>query len=112
MSEENLLRRKELSEEAIEIINGDVGKYISWITTLDVDPVIESLNKRCFSIKEDTMNYINRKVELDKREKKIIDKMIMSALKKFIREPIKILKKADEENSEEYIEIMKRLFQI
>ncbi|MBU5314340.1 glutamyl-tRNA reductase [Tissierella carlieri] len=112
MSEENLLRRKELSEEAIEIINGDVGKYINWITTLDVDPVIESLNKRCFSIKEDTMNYINRKVELDKREKKIIDKMIMSALKKFIREPIKILKKADEENSEEYIEIMKRLFQI
>lgn len=51
-------------------------------------------------------------VELDKREKKIIDKMVMSALKKFLREPIKILKEVNEENSEEYIEIMKKLFQI
>lgn len=112
LSEENLLRRKKLSEEAKEIINEDVNKYISWLNTLDMDPVIESLNKRCLSIKEDTIEYINRKIELDKREKKIIDKMIMSALKQFIREPIKILKQVDKENSEEYIEIMKELFQI
>lgn len=112
LSEENLLRRIKLSEEAKEIINEDVNKYISWLNTLDMDPVIESLNKRCLSIKEDTIEYINRKIELDKREKKIIDKMIMSALKQFIREPIKILKQVDKENSEEYIEIMKELFQI
>ncbi|WP_353096531.1 glutamyl-tRNA reductase [Tissierella praeacuta] len=112
LSQENLLRRKELSEEALDIIKEDVSKYTNWISTLDVDPVIESLNKRCLSIKEETMDYINRKVELDKREKKIIDKMVMSALKKFLREPIKILKEVGEENSEEYIEIMKRLFQI
>lgn len=112
LSEENLLRRKKLSEEAKEIINEDINKYISWLNTLEVDPVIESLNKRCLSIKEDTIEYINRKIELDKREKKIIDKMIMSALKQFIREPIKILKQVDKENSEEYIEIMKELFQI
>lgn len=112
LSEENLLRRIKLSEEAKEIINEDINKYISWLNTLEVDPVIESLNKRCLSIKEDTIEYINRKIELDKREKKIIDKMIMSALKQFIREPIKILKQVDKENSEEYIEIMKELFQI
>ncbi len=112
LSEENLLRRKELSEEAIEIINEDVNKYINWLSTLEVDPVIESLNKRCLSIKEDTVDYINRKIELDKREKKIIDKMVMSALKQFLREPIKILKQVDKENSEEYIELMKELFQI
>ncbi|WP_313758038.1 glutamyl-tRNA reductase [Tissierella sp.] len=112
LSQENLLRRKELSQKALNIINEDVNKYLNWISTLEVDPVIESLNKRCLSIKEETMEYINRKVELDKREKKIIDKMVMSALKKFLREPIKILKEVDEENSEEYIEIMKRLFQI
>ncbi|WP_312908083.1 glutamyl-tRNA reductase [Tissierella praeacuta] len=112
LSQENLLRRKELSQEALNIIDEDVNKYINWISTLEVDPVIESLNKKCVSIKEETMEYINRKVELDKREKKIIDKMVMSALKKFLREPIKILKEVNEENSEEYIEIMKKLFQI
>ena len=112
VSKVNLLKRQELSEEAVKIINNDVEKYMEWISNIKVDPVIESLNKRCISIKEDTMDYINRKVELNKRDEKIIDKMVMSALKKFIREPIKALKEVDKEDSEEYIEIMKRIFEI
>lgn len=112
VSEENLLQRKELSKKALEIINGDVEKYIKWINTIHVDPFIESLNQRCSTIKEDTMAYICRKIDLDKRDEKIIDKMIMSALKKFIREPIKVLKRLDGGDSEEYIEVMKKLFEI
>ncbi|MBU5437901.1 glutamyl-tRNA reductase [Tissierella sp. MSJ-40] len=112
VSEENLLKRKRLSDEAMEIINEDVDKYMKWIRNISVDPVLESLNKRCSSIKSETMDYINRKIDLDKREEKIIDKMIMSALKKVIREPIKALKKLDEENIEEYIEVIEKLFEI
>lgn len=112
VSKVNLLKRQELSEEAIKIINNDVEKYMEWISNIKVDPVIESLNKRCISIKEDTMDYINRKVELNKRDEKIVDKMVLSALKKFIREPIKALKEVDKEDSEEYIEIMKKIFEI
>jgi glutamyl-tRNA reductase len=112
VSEENLLKRKRLSDEAMEIINEDVDKYMKWIRNISVDPVLESLNKRCSSIKSETMDYINRKIDLDKREEKIIDKMIMSALKKVIREPIKTLKKLDEENIEEYIEVIEKLFEI
>lgn len=112
VSEVNLLKRQELSKEAVNIINNDVEKYMEWIINIKVDPVIESLNKRCISIKEDTMDYINRKVELNKRDEKIVDKMVLSALKKFIREPIRALKEVDKENSEEYIEIMKKIFEI
>lgn len=50
------------------------------------------------------MTYICRKVDLDKRDEKIIDKMIMSALKKVIRDPIKVLKGLDGQASEEYIQ--------
>lgn len=112
VSKVNLLKRQELSEEAIKIINNDVEKYMEWISNIKVDPVIESLNKRCISIKEDTMDYINRKIELNKRDEKIVDKMVLSALKKFIREPIKALKEVEKEDSEEYIEIMKKIFEI
>ncbi|MBU5427537.1 glutamyl-tRNA reductase [Tissierella pigra] len=112
VSEMNLLRRKRLSEQAIEIINSDVDKYMEWINTINVDPIIESLNNRCNSIKEETMNYINRKVDLNKRDQKIVDKMVMSALKKIIREPIKALKQINNEDSEEYIEVMKKIFEI
>ena len=112
LSSENLARREELSKMAIDIINTDVEKYISWIQSIDVDPMIKSLNQRCSQIKTDTMDYINRKVDLNKRDKKIVDKMVMSALKQFIREPIKVLKDVDQDNSEEYIEVMKKIFEI
>lgn len=112
MSEENLLRRQELSKRAVEIINGDVEKYLNWMQSIDVDPMIKSLNQRCTQIKEDTMDYINRKVDLNKRDKKIVDKMVMSALKQFIREPIKMLKQVDEDNSEEYVNAIKKIFEI
>ncbi len=98
LSEENLSRREELSKRAIDMINEDVEKYIEWINSINVDPVIKSLNQRCMQIKEETMDYINRKVDLNKRDKKIVDKMVMSALKQFIREPIKTLKKTIQKN--------------
>lgn len=112
LSEENLARRQELSERAVEIINGDVEKYISWIQSINVDPMIKSLNQRCSQIKTDTMDYINRKVDLSKRDEKIVDKMIMSALRQFIREPIKALKDVEQDDSEEYIKVMKKIFEI
>ena len=112
VSKKNLLKREELSKVAIKIINSDVEKYMEWIDNIKVDPIIESLNKRCISIKENTMDYINRRVDLNKRDEKIVDKMVMSALRKIIREPIIALKEVDKENTEEYIEIMKQIFEI
>lgn len=112
ISDENLLKRKMLSKQALEIIDQDVEKYMKWINIIHVDPFIQSLNEKCSYIKDDTMTYICRKIDLDKRDENIIDKMLMSALKKFIREPIKALKRLDGEDSEEYIEVMKKLFGI
>ena len=112
VSHDNLLEREKLSKEAMAIISEDVDKYMEWLSHTKVDPVIESLNDRCSIIKKSTMEYIDRKIDLDNRERKIVDKMLTSALKRVIREPIKTLKKTDVEKSEEYMEIVKELFQL
>lgn len=112
LSEDNLSKRIDLSEEATEMIDEDVDKYMDWISSIKADPLIESLNKRCSSIKRDTMDYIDRKTNLNKRDKKIIDKMIMSALKQLTREPIKALKQVDEKDLEEYIKVTKKIFNV
>ena len=112
LSEKNLSRRLELSKQAEAMIIDDVEKFMDWLASINVDPVIASLNQRCSKIKKDTMDYINKRVDLNKRDQKIIDKMVMSALRQFIREPIKALKQVEEEDSEEYIEIMKKIFEI
>lgn len=110
MSEENLEKRAELSRKAEKIIEDDVADFIYWLSTIKVDPVLESLNARCRSIKESRMEYIDRKLDLDKRQRKIIDKMLMSALKGLLREPIKTLKSTDSSDADNYIETMNKLF--
>ena len=112
VSHDNLLEREKLSGEAMTIISDGVDKYMEWLSHTKVDPVIESLNDRCSIIKKSTMEYIDRKIDLDIRERKIVDKMLTSALKRVIREPIKTLKKTEAEKSEEYMKIVKELFQL
>lgn len=110
-SEENLIRREELAEEALEIIKEDVEEFIEWLEKVKVDPVIKSLNDRCSEIQQDTLDYINRKLDLDCREQKIIEKMLGSALKRVIREPIKNLKDIKEtEHMDTYIDMVNKLF--
>lgn len=110
-SEENLIRREELAEEALGIIKEDVEEFIEWLEKVKVDPVIKSLNDRCSEIQQDTLDYINRKLDLDCREQKIIEKMLGSALKRVIREPIKNLKDIKEaDHMDGYIDMVNKLF--
>lgn len=106
-------KRKELAEVAQEIIQESIGEFIHWLEYTHIDPTIQSLNDRCSEIRVDTLDYIFRKVDLDTREKKIIDKMMTSALKRLIREPISNLKQVkDKGKREEYAKLVEELFEI
>ncbi|MFD3158655.1 glutamyl-tRNA reductase [Haloimpatiens sp. FM7330] len=111
ISEENMNKRIELCEKATKVIEQDVEEYINWMKQIKVDPVIKSLNEKCKDIQDDTLDYINRKLQLNSREKKIIEKMLGSALRRVIREPIRNLKEIKEkEDMENYIEVVNQLF--
>lgn len=111
MSDENLKRREELSLKAREIIRDSIDEFYDWMKEIKFDPVIKSLNDRCKEIEQDTLEYINRKLQLDCREQKIIEKMIKSSLKRLLREPINNLKDLKtEENANEYVEVINKLF--
>lgn len=103
--------RISLSKKAYEIINEKIKEFIVWVDVSNIDPTIQSLNNKCFEIKEDTLDYIFRKIDLNQREQKIIDKMLTSALKRLIREPIINLKQAKNKGKrEEYIKTIEELF--
>lgn len=103
ISDKNKKRREELSKEALKIVKSDVDDFKSWLVNIEVDPVIKSLKKKCESIEKDTLEYIFNKIDLDNREKKIIEKMLSSALKRVIREPILNLKNLDDNNDRQNI---------
>lgn len=112
MSKNNLEKREKLSKRAEVIIEEDVDEYLKWLETINVDCVLKSLNELCLEIKDSRMDYIDRKLNLDCRERLVIEKMLLSALKGLVREPIKTLKSVDKEEEETYIELINDLFRL
>ena len=111
--DENDQKRKKLANIGHEIIEEKIKEFTEWVESIQIDPTIESLNDKCLEIREDTLDYIYRKIDLNAREKNIIDKMMASALKRLIREPIINLKQVkDKGKREEYIKLIEELFEI
>lgn len=113
ISEENIQKRQKLGSEAINIIEDAISEFCKWADNMSVDKAIKKLNEQCDIIYKDTMSYISRKVELNHREQKIVEKMLLSALKRMIKAPIQVLKQTDEKQRQnEYIKILEELFDI
>ena len=111
--DKNDIKRNELAQKAQEIIKIKIDEFTEWLDLTFIDPTIQSLNSKCIEIKEDTLDYIFRKIDLNQREQKIIDKMLGSALKRVIREPIINLKQVKNKGQrEEYIKVIEDLFEI
>lgn len=111
ISSENEQKRKELSIKAIEMIEVNVKSFNSWMLSTKVDPMIKSLNMLRVLVEADTLEYLHRKLDLKAKEKRIIDKMISSSLKRMIRNPIIKLKEMDDEvKMLHYLEVLKDLF--
>ena len=112
-ADENLERRRQLSEQAERTISEDLEKFNDWLFRSRVDPAIESLNRRCDAIAEDTEAYLFHKLELTPKEKKLITKMLRAGLHRLIREPVLCLKALESENQQdEYINMVKELFDL
>nr|WP_295676848.1 glutamyl-tRNA reductase [uncultured Intestinibacter sp.] len=111
--DQNDIKRNELAQKAQEIISVKIDEFVEWLDLTFIDPTIQSLNSKCIEIKEDTLDCIYRKIDLNQREKKIIEKMLGSALKRVIREPIMNLKQVKNKGQrEEYIKVIEDLFEI
>jgi len=112
ISEENEKRRQELAVEALKLIENDLEEFRNWMHSVKADPAIVSLNALRRQIEEDTYDYLNRKLTMDSRDRRLMEKMISSALKRMIREPIMKLKSLkDEEEITQYTRFIEELFQ-
>ncbi len=112
ISEENEARRRVLAAEALQLLEAELQEFGSWMHSVKADPAIVSLNALRLQIEADTFDYLNRKLVMDQRDRRLMEKMVSSALKRMIREPImklKSLKDADE--IAHYTEALETLFQ-
>ncbi|MBR4807759.1 MAG: glutamyl-tRNA reductase [Lachnospiraceae bacterium] len=113
ISKENQKERERLMDLCKGELDSAVGETITWLFESRVDSTIQSLHQRCDEITEDSFSYLERKLDLSDREKKILRKILAASLKKLIREPIVELKQLDSaESQEEYTKMLNNLFHL
>lgn len=111
IARENKQERIRLMEISRTWIDEAVEQTQRWLLSAGVDDTILSLQQRCEEIVDDTYEYLERKLTLEAREKKILKKMLHASLRRLIREPILALKQLDsEEKQQEYQEVVRTLF--
>jgi len=111
--EENRKERERLVEAGQVITEQCLNDTMDWFLTSRMDSTIESLQQRCGEIVEDSYTYLNRKIDLSKREQQILRKVLNASLQRLLHEPIQELKKLDTgETQARYQQMIKQLFQI
>lgn len=109
----NLKERERLAEMSSPVIEKAVLASEEWLRVSRMDDTIESLQDRCHAIVEDSFAYLNRKLVLENREKKLLKKVLNASLQRLLREPIQELKHlSTTEEQDEYKKILDALFHI
>ena len=110
---ENQNERERLVKESSKLMEERLQETLLWLHQSHMDATIESLQQRCNAIVEDGYAYLNRKMDLGKREQKLLKKVLHASLQRLLREPILELKQLEsEEEQEEYKRLVRQLFQI
>lgn len=111
ISDENTEKRKALGVIASQMVDQAVDEHMTWMLTSRVDPVINKLAQKREKISEDTLDILNKKIRMDEKEKALLEKMLQSALKRMVREPIINLKKVEDSGEQDnMISVMENLF--
>lgn len=110
---ENKKERESLVAQGERLIREDLEETKEWLLKSRMDSAIESLQQRCSAIVEDSFSYLNRKIDLEPREQKILKKVLHASLQRLLREPIQEMKRLDTEEAQEaYRQMVRQLFQI
>lgn len=113
VSEANNALRQQLVGKAEAMIAESMKELNIWLESLRMDPVIWGLNAKCEQISENTMHQINKKLSLSEEEQEVINKYLLSALRKVIREPIvKLRGTQNHEEKMQYAQIVETLFDL
>ncbi|RSK28045.1 glutamyl-tRNA reductase [Bacillus sp. HMF5848] len=112
--EANLLERKKAAEQIEILIEEQIVAFNDWLNTLDIVPVIAALRNKGFSIQEETMQSIERKLpNLTERERKVLNKHTKSIINQLLRDPILYAKElSGEKHADKSLDAFVKIFGI
>lgn len=112
VSKTNYKQRQEEIHKAMEIVNKEVHRFVSWWQALEVNAVIKALMTKAENIRQAQLNLTLKKLPgLCNEERVYLDAMTKAIVQKILHEPIQFLKK-DHNKKEAYIQAIEELFSL
>jgi len=108
----NLAEREKEAVQAQEIINKEVVKFVSWLSSRDVVPVIVNLRNKVEDIRKKEVQKVLPKLNgISEKDKCLIEALSVSIINKVLHKPTTTLRRAsDSDNIHSYAEITRALF--
>ena len=106
----NQNERAHLLRESQCVIDEYIAETKKWLTSSRMDTTIQSLGKKCDEIVQDSYDYLNRKIDLSDHDRVILKKILKSSLHRLLKEPIEELKNVEENEQQQYKDMVERLF--
>lgn len=111
ISRKNLNKRRNILNSYIPEIDEKAKDCFKWMKEVKIDYILKSLNDRCDELADNTLNYIFRKTEMTTAQKIKVDKVVRNALKRVAREPVLGLKKNHDEDFDDALNILTKVYE-
>ncbi len=112
--EENTAKREREARKAERIINEEVIKFLSWLETLEVVPVIQGLQAKGEAIRQRELARSMKALKgLSEKEMKAVDTLTRSIVQKILHDPVVTLRKeCTNKEAQLLLDTVKRLFKL
>ncbi len=109
--EENRRRREKESVKAEAIVIEEVDRFLQWLKSQEVVPVIVSLRNRCEEIRRKELEKAISRMHLNGKETKALEALTTAIVKKILHTPLSYVKEAASRGEGEKVaKLVKELF--
>lgn len=109
--ERNRKRREKESVKAEAIVDEEVERFLQWLRSQEVVPVIVSLRNRCEEIRRKELEKAVRRMQLNGKETKALEALTTAIVNKILHAPLSYVKDAASQGKGERVaKLVKELF--
>lgn len=112
--EDNISKREHEAKKAERIVQTEVIKFINWLSSLDMVPIIRNMQKKAEDIRQKEFEKSLSKIKgLENEQIEAIEKLTKSITQKILNDPILTIKEeAAAENRKNILDVTQRLFRL
>lgn len=107
--DEHRHKRKELLQQAHPLLEETIDQLRIDLQNIRVDATLQNLQQRSEQMAQDTYELLERKLDLNIHERRVLKKVLHTSFLRMVKEPMLALKKAQGQDQKRYMELLQEM---